>query len=182
MNVAMKPGGGGGACSAARTRVGVEPGALWGGRAMLWDASTLWMLVPALLFVTAAVVGVVLLAGHVKRRRVPIPAAVFHGVVGGLGLLLLIVGVVRGHEEGQVGSWPVWVMALMLGVAAGGGVLFYFHARGRPIPMGVAALHAGGALVGIVLLGAIILARGQNRTEPAPIVPEEARASAARGD
>lgn len=146
------------------------------------------LLVTALWFslaflVGGAVVGVVLMAGHLKGTRVPVPLAVLHGVAALLGTGLLAVAAIgaRGQAHLDFGIWPNLSIAVLVAAAIGGVVLFVLHLQGRRLPGGLMGAHAAIAAIGIAFVTMLVVIRIQTAapvpldpTQPAPLPSPDA--------
>ncbi len=106
------------------------------------------MLVTAIvLFVVAAVFGLVNLIPILKNKPTPKPTVFIHGAVAAVGLLLVIIAVAK-----ESASSPVSALVLFIIAALGGFVLFGFDMQKKPVPKWLAVLHPIIAAVGLVLL------------------------------
>ncbi len=106
------------------------------------------MLIAAIvLFVVAAIFGLINLIPILKNRPTPKPSVFIHGGVAAVGLLLVILAVAR-----TAGSLPVSALVLFVIAALGGFVLFGIDMQKRPVPKWLAVLHPVIAAVALVLL------------------------------
>lgn len=134
------------------------------------------MIVLALWFATGflalgALIGLLLLSQHVKRRRVPVSAAVAHGLVAAIGLGLVIWFAVGARPQGlNVGPWPLIAATVLLLTACGGAVLFWMHLRGRPLPVLLMGVHAAAGILGIVIVIMLLQVRAETGG-PVPLDP-----------
>ena len=100
------------------------------------------------LFATAAVGGVALLAMRSRKPDVPLGLALLHGLLAASGLVLLVLSVLAGGGSTLVtASLVLFVLA-----ALGGFVLFASHLRSGTFPLGLAWVHGGAAVAAFVLL------------------------------
>ncbi len=110
----------------------------------------------AILFALAAAGGLAMAIIHLRskgEKHPPMPLALLHGALAAAALLLVIAAFV------QVGASDLGWLALALFVIAalGGFVLFANHLRKKPLPTPLVLVHGGAAVVGFVLLLAVIL-------------------------
>src|SRR5215470_16841034 len=95
------------------------------------------LVVAALLFALAALVGIILAALHLKKKDAPIPLALVHGLAAAVGLVLLIIVVVQMSSAGLAGV----ALAIFVIAALGGFVLFAMHLMRKKLPPGLIAVH-----------------------------------------
>lgn len=108
--------------------------------------------IAVIILVLGALGGLTLTVMHVRRRRVPVPLALLHGLAVATGFTVLVVANVKDQLGGLV---TVSVLLFVL-AAMGGLVLFTFHLRGRPLPAMLVVLHGLAALVALSLLLAVL--------------------------
>ncbi len=96
------------------------------------------LLIAVGLFAVAAVGGLILATLHFKKRDLPLPLALIHGLFGAAGLVTVLLFVL------QTGTSSKAALALVLFVAAalGGFYLFSFHLRKKALPSAVVVIHA----------------------------------------
>ena len=107
------------------------------------------LIVAAVLFALAAVVGVTMAYTHFTHaKNPPDGVALFHGVLAGAGLAVLIVGLI------QLGATMVtaWSVGLFTVAALGGFILLSYQVRRVRLPSPVVVIHAVVAVVAFVLL------------------------------
>jgi len=106
------------------------------------------MLISAIvLFVLAAVFGLVALTAILKNKPTPKPAVFIHGGLAAIALVLVILYAVTGS-----GAAPVTRLVLVVVAALGGFVLFAKDMQHKSIPTFLAIAHPIIAAVGLVLL------------------------------
>ncbi len=106
------------------------------------------MLISAIvLFVVAAIFGLVNLLPILQSKPAPKSSVFIHGGVAALGLLLVILAVAK-----AVGPSPLSALVLFVVAALGGFVLFGIDMQKKPVPKWLAVLHPIIAAVGLVLL------------------------------
>ncbi len=96
------------------------------------------LLVAIGLFAVAAVGGLTLAVLHFRRKNLPLPLALLHGLLGASGLAVLIWAVVQGGVSAKAG----YALVLFLVAALGGFYLFSFHLRKKILPSAVVVIHA----------------------------------------
>lgn len=106
------------------------------------------IVVAIVLFLFAAVFGLVVLTAILKDRPTPKPIVFIHGGLALIALLILITYVAVGHTE------PLIVSSVILFVlaAVGGLTLFIFDISGKTIPKTIAIIHPIVAIAGVVTL------------------------------
>jgi hypothetical protein len=103
------------------------------------------------LFALAAVFGLIVLLKVLKGEATPKPAVFIHGLIAASALALVLYYVVTHAEKSPMASLVVFLIA-----ALGGFFMFFMDMSKRPVPKGVALIHAGAAVVGLVLLIAFV--------------------------
>lgn len=102
----------------------------------------------ALVFFAAAAVGGLIMASKILRgSTAPWPLSIAHATLGAGGLVLLLLPVVGGTGEHLLIPLIILVVA-----ALGGFFLASFHARKKPSPTSIIAIHAGVAVLGVLAL------------------------------
>jgi hypothetical protein len=107
------------------------------------------MLAYLLAFFILVMAGGVALAVRERRgRALPLPVSVWHGLLGITVIVLLVMEAVA-----HPGNHPVnlAIIVFML-TALGGLLLFAFRASKQSLPGAVVLLHAGFAVIGLILL------------------------------
>lgn len=107
------------------------------------------MLITALvLFAIAAIGGLILATFHFRKKDLPMPLALIHGLVAAIALILVLIAVVAGNGSGLITT----ALVLFVIAALGGFVLFSNHLRGKALSSGLVGTHAIVAVGGFVLL------------------------------
>ncbi len=96
------------------------------------------LLIAVGLFAVAAVGGLTLAVMHFKKKDLPLPLALIHGLFGAAGLVTVLLFVLH------TGTSSKAAVALILFVVAalGGFYLFSFHLRKKKLPSAVVIIHA----------------------------------------
>lgn len=104
--------------------------------------------VSIILFIIAAILGLIILTAVLKDRATPKPIVFIHGPIAAIALIIAIVYLFTGHAD------PLLIASVILFVIAalGGLTLFTIDMRDRPIPKFLAVLHPIFAATGLVLL------------------------------
>ena len=105
------------------------------------------LLIAILLFILAAIFGLVLITKVFQNSPRPIGAIIAHGLIAAAGLVLVFICVLRNYEKSPVASFILFLVA-----ALGGFIMFGRDMSKKPIPKGLALIHAGAAAVGLLLL------------------------------
>lgn len=98
------------------------------------------------IFVLAAVFGLMILIHILKGESTPKPAVFIHGLLAALALVILIFYAINSQKS------PVLSLIVLLIAALGGFLLFFLDMAKKPLPKSVALIHAGAAVLGVVLL------------------------------
>jgi hypothetical protein len=115
--------------------------------------TTVFAVMAGLLFLFAAATGAAMLRGFLKRRKVAVGGALVHGAFAITGLFILALSILwRTVEQPGAGWWGQAALVVFVIVAVGGGTMVYFHVWHRTLPLWLAFAHAGGAVLGIILL------------------------------
>jgi len=101
-----------------------------------------------ILFLLAAVGGLIMALRIFKGRKPPAALAVIHGVVAATALVLVLLLVIGGGAHAAL----VYGAVILVVAALGGFFLLTFHLRGAPHPKAVVVLHAVLAVVGVACL------------------------------
>lgn len=110
------------------------------------------MLVTAILiFLVAAIGGLIMATRIFSDRTPPVAFAVGHGLFAATGLLLLL----WMWAQGQLTGLATAGLVILVLAAIGGFFLLSFHVRGKPHPKPVVVVHASVAVIGV---GALLLA------------------------
>jgi len=99
-----------------------------------------------ILFTIAALLGVVLANRRMREQPLPTWPALFHGGLAIAGLVALIMAMVKSGLQARV------PLALFIIASIGGFVLFAFHLQHRLIPVALMLVHAGVAVLALLLL------------------------------
>lgn len=107
------------------------------------------MAIALVLFALAAVGGLVMAGIRLSGRPYPpLALAVVHGAAAASGLVALIVAV----ADAEAPTGAKLALALFLGAAVGGFVLFSHHLRKIALPIWLVVVHALVAVIAFVLL------------------------------
>jgi len=107
----------------------------------------------AIMFALGALGGLVMAVKSFSGRPIHVVFAAGHGILGGAGLVLLIVGVLTGSGGGMTRA----ALVILVTAALGGLYLLSYHFRKAQHPRAVILVHALVALTGILTLLAAIL-------------------------
>ncbi len=105
------------------------------------------LILTLVLFGVAAVLGLTVAAALFKKAPTSKGAALAHGLFAAGGLVLLVVILLR-----QPHPLLGWAVGLLVVAALGGAVLFANDVRRKPGPLGLVVVHAGVAVVAVVLV------------------------------
>ena len=83
------------------------------------------------LFAVAAVGGLTLAVLHFKKKSLPLPLALLHGLLGASGLVVLLVAILQGGTPAKA----AYAIILFAVAAIGGFYLFSFHLRKKAFPV-----------------------------------------------
>jgi hypothetical protein len=86
---------------------------------------------------------------HLLRKHVPLWAGFLHGAAVGPGVILVFFSVAMEHGFQSVMGWA---LLLFLLAAPMGAVLFWHHAKRKPLPRWLILLHGPTALTGYIVL------------------------------
>jgi hypothetical protein len=100
-----------------------------------------------ILFVLAAIFGLIIITKVFQNTPRPMGAILAHGAIAATGLILVLVYVVKNAEKSPVASLVVFAIA-----AVGGFIMFGMDMSKKPVPKGLAVIHAGAAAIGLILL------------------------------
>jgi hypothetical protein len=104
-------------------------------------------------FAIAALGGLYLLSHVLRDKETPKLVTLLHGLFAVAGVVLLIMGVMKGHG-------PVVPLAIFVVAALGGLTVVYFDLTGKKIPKWLAMMHGVIAVIGFVAL--LLFAFGGN--------------------
>ncbi len=96
------------------------------------------LLIAVGLFAIAAVGGLILATLHFKKKNLPLPLALTHGLFGAAGLVTVLLFVLRTGTSSKAAI----ALALFVVAALGGFYLFSFHLRKKALPSTVVVIHA----------------------------------------
>ncbi len=106
------------------------------------------------LFLIAAVFGLMTLIAVLKNNPTSRPTVLIHGAVAAIALLIVLVATVQ-----ATGPAPVASLILFLIAAAGGFILFAVDLQKKPLPKWLALVHPVVAALGLVSLIVFVVAR-----------------------
>lgn len=112
------------------------------------------MLITAIiLFIIAAIFGLIVLTAILKDKPTPKPAVFTHGPIAAIALIIVIIYAVMGHMQ------PLLLTSIILFVLAalGGLTLFTIDMRKKPIPKLLAVLHPILAIIALITLIVYVL-------------------------
>lgn len=111
------------------------------------------LLTSVVIFLVAALGGLVMAAKIMGGKQPPMPLALIHGAAAATALVLALLVVLGG------GTPPVvrYGVGILVVAALGGFFLFSFHLRGKPHPKAVVVIHAGLAVAGVLCLASVLL-------------------------
>jgi uncharacterized membrane protein (UPF0136 family) len=103
------------------------------------------LIAAAVCFALAIASGWLLLIRRLMGRPLPMDGAAIHGVVAGVGLVLVAIHLVTrgGGNAALIGGFVLLVVAALLGLG-----VFRWHLRRQPIPVGLTLVHVLVATVG----------------------------------
>lgn len=106
------------------------------------------MLIGAIiLFVLAAIFGFILITKVFRNSPRPMGAILAHGLIAASGLVLVLIYVIKNAEKSPMTSLILFVVA-----ALGGFIMFGLDMSKKNVPKGLALIHAGAAVAGLILL------------------------------
>lgn len=104
--------------------------------------------VAIVLFILAAVFGLINLVAILRDQPTPKPAVYIHGLLAATALTLLIIDIIKGHKESLlIASAIIFIVAAM-----GGFILFVLDMERKKIPKILALLHPLIAVSGLAVL------------------------------
>jgi hypothetical protein len=112
------------------------------------------MLITAIiLFIIAAIFGLIVLTAILKDKPTPKPAVFTHGPIAAIALIIAIIYAVMGHMH------PLLITSIILFVLAalGGLTLFTIDMRRKPIPKLLAVFHPILAVIALITLIVYVL-------------------------
>lgn len=112
------------------------------------------MLITAvILFIIAAIFGLIVLTAILKDKATPKAAVFTHGPIAAIALIIVIIYAVMGHMH------PLLITSIVLFVLAalGGLTLFTIDMRKKPIPKLLAVLHPILAVIALITLIVYVL-------------------------
>lgn len=107
-----------------------------------------------LVFVVAALGGLVLASFVLRGRFAPWAISVLHALLGAGGLVLLLLAVMQG-----AGSRANLALAVLVVAALGGFYLASLHLKRKLAMKKIVLVHAGAAVVGVLVLISAVLAQ-----------------------
>jgi hypothetical protein len=105
------------------------------------------LLTAIILFALAAVFGLILLTSVLKNQKTSKPAVYIHGLLAASGLAIVAYYVIKNADNA-----PLLSLIIFLVAAAGGFIMFGRDMTNKSIPKGLAFIHAGAAVIGLLLL------------------------------
>lgn len=105
------------------------------------------LVIAIIVFALAAVFGLLILTKILKNEATPKAAVFIHGALAATALLMVVYYVIENAEKSPKASLAVFLIA-----AAGGFILFSRDMQKKPLPKGLALIHAGAAVLGLLLL------------------------------
>lgn len=105
------------------------------------------LLTAIILFVFAAIFGLIVLLSVLKNKTTPKPAVFIHGVLAAAGLVLVALYVIENADNSPLVSLIVFLVA-----AVGGFIMFGRDMTNKSVPKGLAMIHVGVAVAGLLLL------------------------------
>lgn len=99
-------------------------------------------------FVLAAIGGLVLASRVLRGKFAPWPVSVIHALAGATGLVLLLFALFSNQNESRL----LTALVVLVVAALGGFFLASFHLRKRLAPKAIVVVHAGVAATGLILL------------------------------
>lgn len=101
-----------------------------------------------IIFILAALFGLVVLTAVLRDRPTPKPFVIIHGPLAATAIVLLIIDVVKGHTEALlIASLIIFIIA-----ALGGFVMYTLDTLKKRIPKPLAILHPLIAVSGLIVL------------------------------
>jgi len=109
--------------------------------------------VAVVIFLVAALAGLVMASGIFKGRKPPMPLALLHGLLAATALVLVLLVAIAPN------AMPIvkYGAAALVFAALGGFFLFSFHLRDKSHPKAVVVLHALLAVTGVGCLALALL-------------------------
>ena len=112
------------------------------------------LLYALIVFAIAAVGGLVLASSVLRGKLAPWAISILHALLGATGVVILLLQVVQGSAGGRV----VGALGILVAAALGGFYLASLHARKTVAPKAVVLMHAGLAVVGVLVLISAVMA------------------------
>src|SRR5688572_11812593 len=100
------------------------------------------------LFLVAAIFGLIVLTAILKNQPTPKLAVFAHGPIAAIALIIVIVYTILGHRE------PLLITSIVLFILAalGGLTLFIIDMQKKPIPKSIAVIHPMIAVLALITL------------------------------
>ncbi|MBX3709511.1 MAG: hypothetical protein KIT56_07445 [Gammaproteobacteria bacterium] len=105
------------------------------------------------LFIIAAIFGLIILTAILKNQSTPKLAVFLHGPIAAIALIIAIIYSVMGHTE----TLLITSIILFILAALGGLTLFTIDMRKKPIPKLLAVIHPIVAVIALIILIIYIL-------------------------
>jgi hypothetical protein len=112
------------------------------------------LLIAIIVFATAAVFGLIVLLSVLKNKATPKPAVFIHGLLAATALGIVAYYVIINGKDS-----PVYSLIVFLVAALGGFVMLARDLTGKSIPKGLAFIHAGAAVIGLLLLVLFVISK-----------------------
>ncbi len=113
------------------------------------------MLIAAIvLFVLAAIFGLITVIAIFKNRPTSKPVVFIHGGLAAIGLLLVILFTAEGTLSAPIASLILFIVAALAGF-----VMFAADIQKKPVPKVLAGLHPVVAAIGLILLIVFVVSR-----------------------
>lgn len=106
------------------------------------------LIVSIVLFLIAAIFGLIILTSILKNQPTPKKAVFTHGPIAATALIIAIIYAAMGHADPLL----ITIIALFALAALGGLTLFTIDMTNRPIPKLFAVMHPILAVIALVLL------------------------------
>ena len=104
--------------------------------------------IAVLLFLLAAIGGLIMAVLNYRKKNIPLILALGHGLLAAAGLVIFIVALI----SASTGSLLTISLILFIVAALGGFVLFYFQLRNQLLPSTMVLIHGLVAVSAFVLL------------------------------
>jgi hypothetical protein len=109
-----------------------------------------------ILFLIAAMFGLIILTSILKNQPTPKPAVFTHGPIAALALIIIIIYALMGHAD----TLLITSIVLFILAALGGLTLFVIDMSGKPIPKLIAVVHPIVAVIALITLIIYLMHQG----------------------